>query len=739
MISLIVICLGLITLDDGAPPIPEDSAQRAAYEAARAKAGHDAKAHVRLALWCESHGLNAERMKHLATAVLYDPSNGLARGLMGLVAYQGKWERPDEVSRQAQDDPKRKALLQEYLQRRASTPETADGHWKLAHWCEQNGLKPQANAHFHQVLKRDPSRDAAWKHLGYKKSGGRWIKPELVAAAKARAQEQQRADKHWKPILERYRAALQSKDETRRARAQQALSQITDRDAVSMVWATFGRGDAAMQQVAVQVLGQIDDGSASRALVLLAVFSGSAVVRGEAVATLRRKDAREFASMLIAMILEPIEFEVKKVRGPGQGGELLIKGQGSAPNLRRLYSPPGVPVTQQPGDRVYLDENGLPVIARAENIFYTSTTLGQLAAGSHMSMPNAQQKGQFINMLANSGLGTSAQKVGQTVFHNYESWVNLANSNYVFSANPIVAMAAAGPTLTPGIAPNPNSMIYLEIAEGETIPIGRMALEAQKSAVFAEKQLESDVASLQEYNASLSQINDRVVPVLKDISGLNFGPKPAEWQKWYVNLIGYTFKLLQSSDKSTVVEDVPLAYQPQPIPIGQFAGPIASMRVSCFGAGTLVRTLTGLEPIETLKVGDPVLTQSTKTGALGYKPILTVHHNPPSKTFLVKLGEETVASSEFHRFWKSGQGWVMARDLKEGDRIRTLDGPVAVSRIEVGEVVPVYNLDVAEDGDFFVGRGGVLVHDNTLPDLRERPFDAVEALAGPVKDPKPAL
>ena len=110
---------------------------------------------------------------------------------------------------QAQDDPGRKALLQEYLQRRAQTPETADGHWKLASWCEQNGLTHQANAHLHRVVKLDPSRDVAWKHLGFKKSGGRWIKPELVAAAKARAKEQQKADRHWKPILERYRTSLQ--------------------------------------------------------------------------------------------------------------------------------------------------------------------------------------------------------------------------------------------------------------------------------------------------------------------------------------------------------------------------------------------------------------------------------------------------------------------------------------------------------------------------------------------------
>ena len=267
-------------------------------------------------------------------------------------------------------------------------------------------------------------------------------------------------------------------------------------------------------------------------------------------------------------------------------------------------------------------------------------------------------------------------------------------------------------------------------------------MEAQKTAIFAAKQLESDVASLDEYNASLSQINDRVVPILKAVSGEDIGAKPAEWQRWYVNLIGYQLNQLQSSDRPTVVEDVPLAYQPQPIPIGQFSGPIATMRISYFGAGTLVRTLNGLEAIETLKVGDPVLTQSTHR-----RPGLQADPRRPSQSAQQDLSgparRRTVVSSEFHRFWKSGHGWVMARDLKEGDLIRTLDGPLAVSRIERGEVVPVYNLDVAEDAGFFVGRGGVLVHDNTLPDLRERPFDAADApdMAGtgrPRRDPSSA-
>ncbi len=218
--------------------------------------------------------------------------------------------------------------------------ERADDHWKLAIWCEQNGLKEQAKAHLHQVLRLDPKRENAWKHLGYKRVGGRWIKPDEAAAAKAEAQQQKKANDRWRPILERLRTSLQGKDGSRRAEAEKALPQINDRRAIPMVWATFGRGNASLQQVAVQVMGQIDDPGASRSLVMLAVFSGSADVRSKAIETLRRRDAREFAGLLIGMIQKPIKYEVKRVGGPGQPGELLIKGNGShaEPEARVLTS-----------------------------------------------------------------------------------------------------------------------------------------------------------------------------------------------------------------------------------------------------------------------------------------------------------------------------------------------------------------------------------------------------------------
>ncbi len=85
MLSILLVTCGLLS-----SPGPDQAATKAdlsAYEAAQAKVGRDADAHVKLALWCEAHGLTAERIKHLMLATLINPSNATARGLLGLVAH----------------------------------------------------------------------------------------------------------------------------------------------------------------------------------------------------------------------------------------------------------------------------------------------------------------------------------------------------------------------------------------------------------------------------------------------------------------------------------------------------------------------------------------------------------------------------------------------------------------------------------------------------------------------------
>ena len=98
---------------------------------------------MKLALWCEAHGLESQKLRHLAVAVLSDPSNAMARGLMGLVEYGGKWRRPEAVADAIKADPARADLLAEYAGRRVRTPVKPEPQWKLALWCEEKGLKDE--------------------------------------------------------------------------------------------------------------------------------------------------------------------------------------------------------------------------------------------------------------------------------------------------------------------------------------------------------------------------------------------------------------------------------------------------------------------------------------------------------------------------------------------------------------------------------------------------------------------
>ncbi len=137
--------------------------------------------------------------------------------------------------------------------------------------------------------------------------------------------------------------------------------------------------------------------------------------------------------------------------------------------------------------------------------------------------------------------------------------------------------------------------------------------------------------------------------------------------------------------------------------------------------------MTGPRPIETVRAGDRVLTQDGKTGALSYQPVVAAYHNPPNETLKIDLGDESVVATGIHRFWKAGKGWVMARELKPGDQVRTLTGAVAVAAVTADRVQPVFNLEVAEGASFLVGGLGVLVHDNSAILPTPEPFDAAPA------------
>jgi hypothetical protein len=707
MIPALLLLVGSLTVSsDGPTAAPADLA---AYERASRGVGRDADAHVRLALWCEAHGLSAERVKQLALAVLADPKNAKARGLMGLVAYRGQWKRPEAVAEKVKSDEALAARLAEYNARRARTPDTAEAQWALALWCERNGLDAEARAHFTAVTRLDPAREAAWKRLGCKKVGGRWVTEAQLAAEKEEAEAREKADRHWKPLLTKWRGWLG--DKARRAAAEEALAGVTDPRAVPAVWEVFVAGGTSRHDRAVQILGQIDAPAASRALTILAVSGPSAEVRRLATETLRSRDPREFAGLLVALLRDPITYEIRPVAGPGSTGAIFVRGK-QANLLRRYTAPPAPFVALAPNDTVFPDAYGLPEIYHPLGVGVGPIGTGYLRdLDSEMSVN--KQLGDFI---ASHDPGAAGRQLGDQVAA-------------VLNAGIAQERAQALDLMShPKIGPNgrPMGVGQLKVPYAK-IPIGQMVLASYATAANAQQQLESDVRSLEAQKVAIAESNDRVLAILKPLTGQDLGPDREAWSRWLTDLRGYALRTEESPQGApTVTEDVPIALVPSPsIGVGIIStGPTYIPHHACFAGGTPVHTLTGPRPIETIRAGDRVLVQDTAKGSLAFEPVVAVYHNPPNQTLRVALGGEGVVATGIHRFWKAGRGWTMARDLKPGDTVRTLGGTAVVDSVEpVGEQ-PVFNLEVAGGHSFFVGGRGLLVHDNSLVEPVSRPFDA---------------
>ena len=244
-----------------------------------------------------------------------------------------------------------------YNELREKTPENAAAQWKLALWCEQNGLPVEAATHFASVVEHDPKREAAWRKLGFKKHDGRWMTDEQIAAD----EEQKKADKVWAPLLKKWHKALHGGKG--QAEAEAEIAKITDPKAVASVYREFGGGGPIDQAIAIQILGQIDSPVASKVLAVLAIYGKTPEIRRRATETLRGRKAEEFLDLLVGLLNDPIKYEVKPVGGPGSPGVLLVEGKRA--NMQRFYAAPPPPdITFRPGDMLSYDAFGMPVISR---------------------------------------------------------------------------------------------------------------------------------------------------------------------------------------------------------------------------------------------------------------------------------------------------------------------------------------------------------------------------------------
>ena len=218
-------------------------------------------------------------------------------------------------------------------------------------------------------------------------------------------------------------------------------------------------------------------------------------------------------------------------------------------------------------------------------------------------------------------------------------------------------------------------------------------------------------------NFQTQTLNNRICATLNSSLDQELAAKPNAWWSWW----NETNEVFIPGNKPTNS-----IYRAETVVVSDRAGSAGGGsqgsgssgaprgRFDCLAAGTLVWTWQGKQAIETIQIGDMVLSQSPETGELSYQPVTRTTIRPAGETVKIHYGQHHLETSGGHLFWVSGDGWVKSRKLKSGMQLHTMNGVVPVQFLEAGRKVKTYNLIVDGHHTYFVGAGRVLSHDNSV-------------------------
>jgi RHS repeat-associated protein len=133
----------------------------------------------------------------------------------------------------------------------------------------------------------------------------------------------------------------------------------------------------------------------------------------------------------------------------------------------------------------------------------------------------------------------------------------------------------------------------------------------------------------------------------------------------------------------------------------------------CFVADTQVHTGNGTRSIESLRVGDLVLSLDPDTGTTSTFAVVAVHRREDVPLYdLAFENGETIQATAEHPFWVNDAGWTTVKDLRPGMKLLTKDSRFleVVQAEALDSSATVYNLTVDGWNTYLVGLSGVLVH-----------------------------
>lgn len=88
-----------------------------------------------------------------------------------------------------------------------------------------------------------------------------------------------------------------------------------------------------------------------------------------------------------------------------------------------------------------------------------------------------------------------------------------------------------------------------------------------------------------------------------------------------------------------------------------------------------VQTQSGSRPIESIQVGDLVLSQNVESGELCLKPVIKTTIRPPMLTLCMVTEAGEIQATAGHRWFVSSKGWLMTKELQPDMLLHNASGP----------------------------------------------------------------
>lgn len=570
------------------------------------------------------------------------------------------------------DESRVPETLKRYQTERGTAPLDREGHRRMAKWCLSEKLAPQEQAHWFGVLETAPDDAEARRSLGFAAIDGRWFSNDELKSTKSKAQETLKALKSWLPKIRDLVAAIEGSDTKKRLKAIQQLKTLKDPKAIPTLRFAIERCEPNTALHLLNALKRFQTKEACRALMTIAITTPTTELGQDAAVALSRFPKEMFVPALLDYM-------------------------STEKDLRRQL------VTQPNGDLVLQ----LMEVRELKQHVETAQLDKVLKVNNALGLPMA-----FANRIGGRLNGGRVSLV--------ESTITAASENQVAA----------------------------EVSRNE----------AERDAVAQKARLDKE-------NEATRQVQSNVATVLRIATGLKLDDDPRGWWNWWdleqeilaagnkeiLRTYGQDFQsLVYSVDPQTsrifqvsgsVEDDAnPIPSEPSSSgprrnltrPILQRVNP--SARIDCLTAGTLIQTESGLRPIETIQIGDRIVSQNIETAEISLKPVLRISQRPISITCnIVLTNHEKFQSTLGHYWWVVGKGWIKTKDLLAGMHIRTATGSTEISRLEAAPDAVTFNLSVADHHTYFVGQDRLLSFDSReiIPTLQRAPGLAATSLFAP--------